>query len=152
MSKFKAVAVTDEFDYCTCCGRQGLKRVVMMLTLDADGNVLTCAEPFGTTCAARLLGYSKPTDPKTKKKVEVEANKFSREEMARKDREIRQLANIGDSVEFDLEDGYTLASVVINGEVMKVKCNWNVNGIYDVVTVKQVALTFYANKYCKSYR
>ena len=45
-NRFQVVAVNDERDFCECCGRTGLKRVVWILDSEA-GEV----KHFGTTCA-----------------------------------------------------------------------------------------------------
>jgi hypothetical protein len=39
---------------CACCGRNDLERVVWLAPLDADGNEGK-AQPYGTTCAGRLI-------------------------------------------------------------------------------------------------
>lgn len=39
---------------CACCGRDDLTRVVWLAPLDADENEGT-ADPYGSTCAARLI-------------------------------------------------------------------------------------------------
>ena len=46
MGRYKVLAVNDEKDYCECCGRKGLKRVVFIE--DTDTNEI---KHFGTTCA-----------------------------------------------------------------------------------------------------
>jgi len=48
--------VVDDTDTCEHCGRRGLKRVVAMVPLDADGNEDGDAAYFGTGCA---VGYIK---------------------------------------------------------------------------------------------
>lgn len=47
---------------CACCGRDDLNKVVWLAPVDADGNEGQ-AEPYGTTCAARLVA------PKAQKAV-----------------------------------------------------------------------------------
>jgi hypothetical protein len=44
----------DEETICARCGRTELNRVVWLAELDEDGNE-SKPEPYGTTCAARLL-------------------------------------------------------------------------------------------------
>ncbi len=46
--------ITDEVDECGHCGKQGLKKAVMLFILDADGN-RDELEYWGTTCAAQAL-------------------------------------------------------------------------------------------------
>ncbi|CAB3894334.1 hypothetical protein N7638_17440 [Achromobacter mucicolens] len=45
-SRFAVLGVTDDRDFCQCCGRQGLKRVVWI----EDGES-GAVRHFGTTCA-----------------------------------------------------------------------------------------------------
>lgn len=49
-----ALRTTDD-EVCSCCGRTGLKRAILVGLLDADGAVIETA-PYGTTCAARATG------------------------------------------------------------------------------------------------
>lgn len=52
MPKHYSIAgITDERDTCDCCGKTGLKRVVVLLDLDTSDFVF-----FGTTCVARNTG------------------------------------------------------------------------------------------------
>ena len=46
--------ITDEVDECGHCGKQGLRKAVMLFVLDAEGNREELIY-FGTTCAARAL-------------------------------------------------------------------------------------------------
>lgn len=48
---FRVQGITDEATTCECCGREGLKRTVRLIELDADGNDLD-AVYYGTSCAA----------------------------------------------------------------------------------------------------
>ena len=48
MSKFQVLEVSDSQDFCMCCGRKGLKRVVFILNTETDE-----VKHFGTTCAAQ---------------------------------------------------------------------------------------------------
>jgi hypothetical protein len=52
---FRAVGTSDS-ELCYCCGRQDLRRAILVApVLDADGT-LGEAIPYGTTCAARATG------------------------------------------------------------------------------------------------
>lgn len=73
MKKYRIVGINDEQDTCQCCGRSGLNRVVWMVPVDVDGNTEGEPEHYGTSCAARIAGYSYPTSAGTKRKVEVAA-------------------------------------------------------------------------------
>lgn len=70
--KFKLVGTNDDANSCCCCGREGLKRVMWLVPLDCDGNPEGEAEHFGTSCAARMLGWGHPTSATTKRKLESE--------------------------------------------------------------------------------
>lgn len=59
--KFRCVGINDDFNHCECCGRTDLKRVMMLVPLDADGNPEGEAAPYGTSCGAKLLGYAYAT-------------------------------------------------------------------------------------------
>ena len=70
--KFRIVGVNDDQTTCLLCGREELKRVVWLVALDADGNPEGTPGHYGTSCAARMLGWSHATSAATKRKVEVE--------------------------------------------------------------------------------
>lgn len=46
MARYQVLAVNDEKDFCECCGKKGLKRVVFIE--DTETNEI---KHFGTTCA-----------------------------------------------------------------------------------------------------
>lgn len=46
-SRYKVLAVNDDKDFCECCGKQGLKRVVWIEDTETQE-----IKHFGTTCAA----------------------------------------------------------------------------------------------------
>lgn len=50
-ARYTVAGITDERSTCDCCGKSGLKRVVVLLDLDTCDFVF-----FGTTCAARNTG------------------------------------------------------------------------------------------------
>ena len=76
MARFEAVAITDERDSCDCCGRVGLKRVVVLDDSEAGDFVY-----YGTTCAARALriNTARPAG-------QIEKSVVARVEAASKDR------------------------------------------------------------------
>ncbi|MFJ4988678.1 hypothetical protein ACIP9H_33375 [Streptomyces sp. NPDC088732] len=55
LSQWVMKGVTDNVTTCDCCGRQKLKRTVVVVPLDADGNEDGDACYFGTGCAAVAL-------------------------------------------------------------------------------------------------
>ncbi len=56
--KYGLVAINDEQDHCTICGKVQLKRVMWLAELDIDGNIIDDAFNCGTTCGAKLLKVS----------------------------------------------------------------------------------------------
>lgn len=48
MSRFQVLGVNDDRDFCECCGKQGLKRVVWI-----QDNELCEVKHFGTVCATQ---------------------------------------------------------------------------------------------------
>lgn len=46
-NRYKVLAVNDDKDFCECCGKQGLKRVVWIEDTETQD-----VKHFGTTCAA----------------------------------------------------------------------------------------------------
>ena len=60
MKRYALKGINDDQHECAVCGRVELKRVMWLVEIDADGSELS--EPFhcGTSCGARLLGYTQP--------------------------------------------------------------------------------------------
>jgi hypothetical protein len=54
-TQYRVVGLTDEATTCEQCGKEHLKRTVILAILDADGNP-TEAVYMGTTCAGRATG------------------------------------------------------------------------------------------------
>jgi hypothetical protein len=54
MTTYRMHGLTDDTDTCEICGKVELRRVVMLMALDADGNDEEIVYA-GTTCAARAL-------------------------------------------------------------------------------------------------
>lgn len=68
--KFKIVGINSEVETCECCGKTGLKRVVWLDQLDADGNLTGDVVAYGVNCAARVLGYNqKNTKAQNERKI-----------------------------------------------------------------------------------
>jgi hypothetical protein len=53
-STYRIKGTNSDETTCACCGRDDLTKVIWLAELDADG-AESQAEPYGTTCAARLL-------------------------------------------------------------------------------------------------
>lgn len=75
MNKYKVLAINDDQEFCSCCGKQGLKRVVWLINLDKDGNEYGEPVNYGTSCAGKLLGFKFNSLNKTKNKIEELAHK-----------------------------------------------------------------------------
>lgn len=59
-TRHKIIAVNDETDACSCCGRTGLKRVAWVVAV-VDGVEYDPA-PYGTTCAAKAVTQTRGGD------------------------------------------------------------------------------------------
>lgn len=51
---YKLVAINDDIDFCIACGKEELKRVMWLENLETG-----IIEHYGTTCGARMLGWTK---------------------------------------------------------------------------------------------
>ena len=49
--------VNSEAEHCDICGKTGLKRVMWIVEVDADGNETENLLSAGTTCGAKALGF-----------------------------------------------------------------------------------------------
>lgn len=60
MKRYALKGINDDQHECAVCGRVELKRVMWLAEIDAEGSEIS--EPFhcGTTCGAKLLGYTQP--------------------------------------------------------------------------------------------
>lgn len=58
MTKYQLKGINSDSEVCENCGKNGLKRVMWLEALDADGNGTGNVMPVGTTCGAALLGVS----------------------------------------------------------------------------------------------
>lgn len=56
--RYALKGINDDENTCAVCGKVELKRVMWLVELDADGNEFGEAFHVGTTCGAKLLGYS----------------------------------------------------------------------------------------------
>lgn len=74
MKRYALKGVNDDQHECSVCGRVELKRVMWLVSLDADGNQEGEAFHCGTTCGAKLLGY---TQSKMATKVKSYASEVS---------------------------------------------------------------------------
>jgi len=58
MKKYTLLAVNDDSQECTICGRTELKKVMWLCELDTDGNKTENIFQCGTTCGAKVLKTS----------------------------------------------------------------------------------------------
>lgn len=61
----KIIAITDESDHCECCGKNNLKKVVVLMNDDGD------FVRYGVNCAARAMGWNKVKTGNMLEAVEV---------------------------------------------------------------------------------
>lgn len=76
----KAFGTTTEYTTCDNCGREDLKKTIIMDTVDADGNRDGNESHFGVVCAAKLSG-------RTEKEIKEEVKEI---EKAQSEKEINQ--------------------------------------------------------------
>ena len=71
-ARFAVLAVNDTADFCECCGKKGLKRVVWVLDSETGEH-----KHFGTTCVlAPAKGFG------IKKEVEASIREFTNKQAA----------------------------------------------------------------------
>lgn len=63
---------TGDVTTCSCCGRRGLRKTVVMVPVDADG-ARGDAEFYGTGCAAAAIGWTDNRVRKTAKAADARA-------------------------------------------------------------------------------
>lgn len=61
-AKYRVLGTNNDASECCCCGRQGLKSVVWLQPIDADGNEYGAPVHFGRVCGARAAGWGYGTD------------------------------------------------------------------------------------------
>jgi hypothetical protein len=58
MKRYALKGINDDQHECAVCGRVELRRVMWLVELDGDGNELGLPFHCGTSCGAKLLGYT----------------------------------------------------------------------------------------------
>lgn len=58
MRKYGYKGTNNDYDTCEVCGKTNLNKVMWLVELDSDGGEIGEAFAVGTTCGAKLLGYS----------------------------------------------------------------------------------------------
>ena len=78
MKRYALKGINDDAADCTCCGKPHLKRVLWIVELDQDGAELSDPFPCGSTCGAKMLGY-------TTAKLKTKVNNFEHETKKKRD-------------------------------------------------------------------
>ena len=78
MKKYGLVAINDEESVCSVCGKVELKRVMWLVALSPEDGTSWDGEPFpvGTTCGAKMLGYTTGKMTTRGKQFEREKDRF----------------------------------------------------------------------------
>lgn len=87
MKMFKVRGSNDEVTTCECCGRENLKKTVMLEVLDADGNGTGQIERYGVDCAARAAGWTQGEVRKAVRRADAAATAERYREAARRSAE-----------------------------------------------------------------
>lgn len=78
MKRYALKGINDEATECSVCGKVELKRVMWLVALDSDGNATSEAFHCGTTCGAKLLGY-------TQGKISTKVKNFASEVLRKRE-------------------------------------------------------------------
>ena len=68
---YKLIGINSESETCEKCGKSNLKRVMLLVPVDGDGNVAGDVMHVGMDCGATMLGWS---DRKTRKEIELRSD------------------------------------------------------------------------------
>jgi hypothetical protein len=83
MKRYRIKGVNDDLDTCDLCGKTGLKKVAWLVELDAEGDEIGIAAPYGCCCAAKLLAQSTtPLKSKTRSTQYAELENMRRRDVA----------------------------------------------------------------------
>ncbi len=69
MKRYALKGINDDSTQCAICGKVELNRVMWIIELSDDGSEVGDAFPCGTTCGAKMLGY-------TQSVMKTKSNKF----------------------------------------------------------------------------
>lgn len=83
-NKYRYYGINDDESVCSHCGKKGLKRVVWLAELDEEGNEVSEPAPYGTTCAAEMLGWRYGTRNQTKSRFNTMLNDAVQKEASEK--------------------------------------------------------------------
>lgn len=57
-TKYFVIGSSNDCTICDCCGKQNLKKTIVLGVVDEDGNREYDPHYFGTTCAKKAVGYN----------------------------------------------------------------------------------------------
>lgn len=57
-TKYFVIGSSNDCTICDCCGKQNLKKTVVLGVIDEDGNKEYDPHYFGTTCAKKAVNYN----------------------------------------------------------------------------------------------
>lgn len=83
-NKYRYYGINDDESVCSHCGKTGLKRVVWLAQLDEDGNEISEPTPYGTNCAAEMLGWRYSTRNQTESRFNTMLNEAIKKEGSEK--------------------------------------------------------------------
>jgi len=150
MGRYIFAGCNDEAEYCTCCGKTGLKKVVWLRENTEDE--LSQPSPFGVVCAARLLGVKNPTSTKAKREIE------DAQEQANRAMRLKEWQRVFDAAIVDSYSyGYNKFNVprftaIVNGLAIDIDGFHVTNGTCTLDSLCRAARNLYAERICPVYR
>lgn len=130
-TRWKCLGTDEDIETCDCCGRTGLKRTVIMVEVNRDGEVMTpidMAPRFGVVCAAKHSGIpatkiraaaKKADDARVSAWIKEHGAKFR----AMVDAVPTPEATLLRTIEGTTKDGIEVWGVVVDGEEISVWCH-----------------------------
>ena len=105
-NRYNVVGVNDDKDFCECCGRQGLKRVVWIEDTETQE-----VKHFGTTCAtAPVKGFG------VDKEVKQAIRKFQDQEQTVYRYAYSLYRKAGGTLEGTAQTGWTFTDKALHGD------------------------------------
>ena len=149
MHKYTFAGCNDEAEYCTCCGRTGLKKVVW-LRENVDGEV-SQPSPFGVVCAAHLLGIKNPTSPRAKREIEMAQEQANKEMRLQEWRKVFNAAEIESYSYGRNQFNIPRFSAIVNGVEINIDGLHVTNGSCTLESLCKAARSEYAGRACPIY-
>lgn len=110
----KAFGTTTEYTTCENCGREDLKKTIIMDTVDADGNRDGNESHFGVVCASKLSG-------RTEKEIKEEVKEV---EKAQSEKEINQAVETMKQNVLDLVHTIPTCDYPFRGPALALASKW----------------------------